>query len=109
MSQLVFWFLTINFVCVCWILFRARTFTIASVMIKRYLFLSSGGPSSLPGWLLALPPGLLALQLLLRKLDVFDKVSRLPLALFGMFLGAFVALLAALLPFGYKPFIYFQF
>jgi alginate O-acetyltransferase complex protein AlgI len=103
------WFVTINFVCLCWILFRARTFETASLLIKRYVFLTDGGTSHLPGWLTFLPPMLLAGQYVLRQCDVFYKVAKLNLVAYALVLGGLGAFIVAMLPFGYKPFIYFQF
>jgi alginate O-acetyltransferase complex protein AlgI len=108
-GQLIAWFLTINFVCLCWILFRASTFSIAILMIKRYLFLAGGGPAHLPDWLTFLPLMLLIGQYLLRRYDVFYEVAQLKLPLYSLVLGGLCALIVAMLPFGYKPFIYFQF
>jgi alginate O-acetyltransferase complex protein AlgI len=103
------WFLTIHFVCLCWILFRAGTFATALLMIKRYLLLTDGGASHLPDWLILLPVSLLIGQYCLRRYDVLYRVAQLPLMLYSPVLGAFGAFIVAMLPFGYKPFIYFQF
>jgi alginate O-acetyltransferase complex protein AlgI len=108
-GKIFFWFLTINFVCICWILFRASSFGIATVLIKRYLLIATGGTSHLPGWLIVLPLILLAVQLLLRRFDVYNTVANLRLRYYSLILGAFSALVVAMLPFGYKPFIYIQF
>jgi alginate O-acetyltransferase complex protein AlgI len=103
------WFLTIHFVCLCWIMFRAGTFSNALLLIKRYLLLAGGGTSHLPDWLTLLPVSLLIGQYCLRRYDAFYKAAELPLKLYSLVLGAFGALIVAMLPFGYKPFIYFQF
>lgn len=108
-GKIFFWFLTINFVCMCWILFRAADFSTASLLIGRYLMLEGGGTSHLPGWLIAFPLGLLAVQYLLRTFDVFNRIATLRLAFYSLILGAMTAVIVAMLPFGYKPFIYFQF
>ncbi len=108
-GQLLGWFVTINFVCVCRILFRARTFETASLLIKRYVFLTDGGTSHLPGWLTFLPPMLLVGQYVLRQCDVFYKIAKLNLVAYALVLGGLGAFIVAMLPFGYKPFIYFQF
>jgi len=53
--------------------------------------------------------GLLAVQFLLRTFDVFRRIATLRLAFYSLILGAMTAVIVAMLPFGYKPFIYFQF
>ncbi|ADW70307.1 MBOAT family O-acyltransferase [Granulicella tundricola] len=46
------WFLTLNFVCLCWILFRSPNFPVAWLMIRRYLFpfaaQAFSGPQTIP-------------------------------------------------------------
>jgi alginate O-acetyltransferase complex protein AlgI len=108
-AKIFFWFITLYFVCLCWILFRSSSFGIASLMIRRNLFIAGGGDLHLPTWLMGLPLGLLALQYVLRRFDVYYRVAHLNLPLYSLTLGAFGAVIVALLPFGYKPFIYFQF
>ena len=108
-GQFAGWLVTINFVCLCWILFRANNFETAALMIRRYLFLSAGGTSDLPGWLIFLPLVLLLGQYVLRRYDVFYKVARLNLPAYSLVLGGLSAFIVAMLPFGYRPFIYFQF
>lgn len=103
------WFLTLNFVCICWIFFRAIDFSTAYHMIGQYFFAMDDGVESIPSWLLALPPGLLALQFFSRKAELPDRISGLSLNRYSALLGVGVAAAAALLPLGYRPFIYFQF
>lgn len=103
------WFLTLNFVCLGWILFRASSFSTAWLLIRRYLFLASGGPMDLPHWLLLFGPTLLLCQILMRRLHLRERMCALSLPWFGFVYGCIWALSIALLPFGYHPFIYFQF
>jgi len=103
------WLITINVVCIWWILFRAPDFSTATLLMARYLGLEGGGEAALPRWLIALPVGLLSLQWVVRKSNVFWRISLLGPTGFAPAFGATVALTVALLPFGYKPFIYFQF
>lgn len=103
------WFLTLNFVCLCWVLFRSPNFATAWLMIKRYLLLDHGGTQTLPLWLAILGPALLLFQLLMRRIDFGSRVYSLSLPQFAFAYGAIWALALSLLPLGYRPFIYFQF
>ena len=103
------WFLTINFVCLCWILFRAPDFPTALLMSKRYLFLDRGGTETIPLWLAAIGPALLCAQAMMRRLRVDDRICALSLNRFALAYGAAWALVLSLLPLGYRPFLYFQF
>lgn len=103
------WLLTLNFVCLCWILFRSPNFSTAWLLIKRYLLLDAGGTQMLPAWLIGLPAGLLVLQYLMRRLDLRARLCELSLPRFVFAYGCGWALAVSMLPFGYRPFIYFQF
>jgi alginate O-acetyltransferase complex protein AlgI len=103
------WFLTLNFVCLCWILFRSSSFATAMLLTKRYLFLDAGGSESLPLWLAGVGPLLLLGQLLMRRLRFEAYVCALSLNQFALAYGGVWALALSLLPLGYRPFIYFQF
>ena len=103
------WFLTLNFVCLCWILFRASNFATALLLTKRYIFLAAGGTERLPLWLAAVGPALLLGQLLMRRWHFEERVCGLSLPRFALVYGGIVALALSLLPLGYRPFIYFQF
>jgi alginate O-acetyltransferase complex protein AlgI len=102
------WFLTLHFVCLGWILFRASTFPIAWVMIRRYVLLglgpAHGGSLTIPMWLALLGPVLLAGQFLMRR-----AFCRMTLPRFALVYGMVWAFALAMLPLGYRPFIYFQF
>jgi alginate O-acetyltransferase complex protein AlgI len=103
------WFLTLNAVCLFWILFRASSFSVAWLLIRRYLFLDLGGSERLPMWLLVLPIALLAGQILMRRTRIGIRIVSLPLGAFATVYGAVWAIAMAMLPLGYRPFIYFQF
>lgn len=103
------WFLTIHFVCICWILFRASTFGTAFLLVKRYLLIDRGGMETLPLWLAVFPAGLLLLQYLTRKINLRSMVCDLGLPQFAFAYGCIWAFAISMLPFGYRPFIYFQF
>jgi alginate O-acetyltransferase complex protein AlgI len=103
------WFLTLNFVCLCWILFRASTFATAWLLIRRYLLLAPGGPQTIPLWLAFLGPMLLLGQIAMRRLRFEKTVTSLSLPQFAAVYGAVWAFALSMLPLGYRPFIYFQF
>jgi alginate O-acetyltransferase complex protein AlgI len=103
------WFLTMNFVCVCWILFRASSFGTAWLLIKRYFLFDRGGDGSLPVWLISFAIGLLLLQYVSRRINLHDLVCDLSLPRFAFAYGCVWAFAISMLPFGYRPFIYFQF
>lgn len=109
MPPLLGWFLTINFVCICWIFFRSESFATALHIASLYLFLSPGGSNTLPLWLSLLPLLLLLIQWLSRKGNVMAKITTLPAPRFAVAYGAAWAVTVAFLPLGYRPFIYFQF
>ena len=103
------WFLTLNFVCLTWILFRSPDFATAWLMMKRYLLIDHGGATSIPLWLAFVGPVLLGGQLLMRRLNFEDTITRLSLPRFALVYGMVWAFAIAMLPLGYRPFIYFQF
>jgi alginate O-acetyltransferase complex protein AlgI len=109
--SLLSWFLTLQFVCLAWIMFRAPNFSTASLVTRQYLFLNHAGPSpeTLPLWLLALPLGLLTGQLLMRRLQAQQHLCSTSLPRFALIYGALWAFAISMLPLGYRPFIYFQF
>jgi alginate O-acetyltransferase complex protein AlgI len=107
--RIVSWFITLNFVCMAWILFRSSTFGIAWLMLRRYLLIDRGGSETIPLWLMTLGPTLLLAQYLMRRMKLQENACRLQLPSFAFAYGVAWALAIALLPLGYRPFIYFQF
>ena len=103
------WFLTLNFVCLCWILFRSPNFGVAWLMIRRYVLLAHGGPQTIPLWLAFVGPALLLCELAMRKWSFGPRTCALSLPKFAFAYGAVWAVALAMLPLGYRPFIYFQF
>jgi alginate O-acetyltransferase complex protein AlgI len=108
-TKFVGWFATINFVCLCWILFRANNFGTAFLLIRRYLLLDRGGDLTIPLWLSLLGPTLLGCQYLMRGAKLQDRLCNLNLPRFGFIYGCAWAFALAMIPLGYRPFIYFQF
>jgi alginate O-acetyltransferase complex protein AlgI len=107
--SLLAWFLTIQFVCLCWILFRASSFSSAIELLRGYLFLKRDGPMSLARELTILPILLLTLQFFLARTLVARKIECLPASSLSFGMGVIAAFMLALLPLGNRPFIYFQF
>ena len=105
------WFLTLNFVCLCWILFRSPNFSVAWLMIHRYLlpFTAPHGSDTIPAWLALVGPALLLGQLAMRRTSFGPRFAALTLPRFALAYGAVWAFALAMLPLGYRPFIYFQF
>jgi alginate O-acetyltransferase complex protein AlgI len=103
------WFLTLNCICVFWILFRATSFSSAWQTIERYCFVVRGGTETLPLWLLFFPPVLLLGQLVMRRTGIGERFAAAPLGIFAAIYGAVWAFAMAMAPLGYRPFIYFQF
>jgi alginate O-acetyltransferase complex protein AlgI len=107
--RVLMWFLTLNFVCIAWIFFRSPDFEIALLMVKRYLFLDRGGMENLPLWLGFFGPALLAFQYVARRERWGETICALSPYWFAFAYGCAWAIALALLPLGYRPFIYFQF
>jgi alginate O-acetyltransferase complex protein AlgI len=103
------WFLTINFVCVSWILFRAKDFQTAGQVLKNCIGVGRPGMLSLPLWLLAFPAVLLVFEWAGKRTGAGEKFRNLRMIPFGLCYGACWAITLSLLPLGAKPFIYFQF
>ncbi|MES2394137.1 MAG: MBOAT family O-acyltransferase [Acidobacteriota bacterium] len=103
------WFLTLQFVCIVWILFRSTSFSEAGFVTRQYFGLAANGLDAFPLWLLWLPPVLLLGQALMRRTQIGERLCATSLQRFAIVYGAAWALAIALLPLGYRPFIYFQF
>jgi D-alanyl-lipoteichoic acid acyltransferase DltB (MBOAT superfamily) len=104
------WFLTFQFVCVGWVLFRAQSLADAWTMLERAL--TAWGPAPLVTVpLLATILLMLASQFVpLAWSERFEaRVAGWPLVAQGAALGLAFALILALAPSGVLPFIYFQF
>ena len=107
--KLVSWFLTMNFVCMAWILFRSPNFATAWLMLRRYVGLAHGGAETIPLWLMLIGPALLLVEIGMRRWNVGGWFAGLTLPRFAFAYGATWAFALAMLPLGYRPFIYFQF
>lgn len=111
LPKFVGWFLTINFVCIAWIFFRADSLSTASSILGQYLLIAKGGSISLPLFLILLPVFLLLVQIIYRKYELIASlyVRRMHPVSFAFCFGSMWAVSISFLPLAYTPFIYFQF
>jgi alginate O-acetyltransferase complex protein AlgI len=107
--KILSWFLTLQFVCICWILFRSPDFLSALQITAKYLFFHTGGAEIFPTRLTLLPILLLLVHFVFYRVRVADRFSAASLPSYSFAMGVTVAFAIAMLPLGYRPFIYFQF
>ena len=101
--------LTFHFVCIGWIFFRAPSMEAVLEFFKA-LGRWNNVPSISAALLLALGIGLFSQRFpQMRRAELRQRFSRLPLMLQGLAFAAVVLLIEALAPQGIPPFIYFQF
>ncbi|MEL7547836.1 MAG: MBOAT family O-acyltransferase [Pseudomonadota bacterium] len=101
--------MTVYWVHLAWIFFRAPDLEHSIMMAKTYLTLQGGGSETLP---IAVWPFLIFLMLIhwgTRQVDVAGAIERLSANKFALVYGASAALALSFVPLGYRPFIYFQF
>jgi len=108
-GQALGWFLTINFVCLVWIFFRATDFHTAWLLVQRYLFLHDGGAQTYPLALMLVPVAALLVEWGGHRLHLMQKIAQLSPYLYAVLYGVLWAVALALLPLNSAPFIYFQF
>lgn len=101
--------LTLGFVCLGWIFFRAESFADAWTVLRACAFLGAGGDQRLDPRLLLLIAALAVLHAHVGRNGLGLWWQRIPGWAFSLALAALVALTLAVLPFDAKPFIYFQF
>ncbi len=101
--------LTLHWVLLAWIFFRAQSFGDAAVLARAFLLFQSPGPLGLDPALLVLAALLLAAQALSAGRRVEDAVERLPDWAFAGTYGTATALAVSFLPLRTDAFIYFQF
>jgi alginate O-acetyltransferase complex protein AlgI len=110
-GALLRWGLTFLSVCVGWIFFRATSFAIAGMVLRRMVSFSGGwegAPMSGVGVYQAI--ALVVVCHLARRFDLWRRWQvRMPASLLGFGYAAAVTLALMLAPVGEKPFIYFQF
>jgi alginate O-acetyltransferase complex protein AlgI len=107
--QWLAWPLTVYWVCVAWIFFRAVDLQHAAPALRSFLFLSSGGGEDLGAWMLWIVAGL-GLVHWLNFRETFSTWWRRPSApVFAAGYGCAFAVVLLFIPPHYAPFIYFQF
>ncbi len=103
------WPLTIYWVCVAWIFFRAVDLKRAGVILKSFVLFKKGGSEDLGGWMLFLVLGLAVIHWLNFRGVFADWWRRAPDLLFAAGYGCAAATVLLFIPARYTPFIYFQF
>ncbi|MEM9057036.1 MAG: MBOAT family protein [Pseudomonadota bacterium] len=103
------WAVTLTWVLIAWVFFRAPDFATASAYLARIAAGADGQQLAQSGWLWAVLPVFLIVQAVARRWQLAEHCSRLPLPVFSSAYGAAMALAVAFVPTGYRPFIYFQF
>ncbi len=103
------WPMTLYFVCLAWVLFRATDLEQAGVVLRSFVLGRGNGTRALPVWLL----GVVLIFGLLHWLNARGEFARWwrrgPDLLFAAGYGCAVAGVLLFVPTHYTPFIYFQF
>ncbi len=101
--------LTLSWVCLLWIFFRAPDWQTAMVFCNKFLFLNPSGTFIAPPWVWGSLVALAAVHWIASRWSPLDYVYRLPEWLFAILLGVVYALAISLAAVNTEPFIYFQF
>ena len=101
--------LTFWFVNLAWVFFRAPNLEQALQIAVSYVTWQSAGSENLPINVWQLLASLLLAHHVGNKVEMLERVSLMPRTAFTCIASAMAALSVALLPQGYRPFIYFQF
>ncbi len=103
------WLLTIYWVCLAWIFFRAVDLSHAAPALRSFLFLPGAGTRDLGAWMLWIVVAL-AFVHWLNSRGIFSAWwRRLPAPAFAAGYGFVSAVVLLFVPQHYAPFIYFQF
>ena len=103
------WPLTVYWVCVAWIFFRAVDLKHAVPALQSFVLFRSGGTEDLGAWMLWIVAAL-AIVHWWNSLGWFSQWwRRLPIPAFAAGYGCAVAVVLLFIPPHYAPFIYFQF
>jgi alginate O-acetyltransferase complex protein AlgI len=103
------WPLTIYWVCVAWIFFRAADLQHAMPALRSFVFFRSAGSEDLGAWMLWIVV-VLAIVHWLNSIGWFSEWwRRLPVPAFAAGYGCAAAIVLLFIPPHYAPFIYFQF
>lgn len=101
--------LTLHWILLTWIFFRAQSFADAAVLARAFVFFHSPGPRTLEPALLFLVVVLVAVHRLSASNRLEEAVERLPDWAFAGAYGTAAALAVFFLPLRTEAFIYFQF
>jgi alginate O-acetyltransferase complex protein AlgI len=109
MSYALSWFVTIYWVCVAWIFFRAGTLDRALVACRSFVLFRDAGTEQLGAWMLLVVVALGFVHWLNFR-GVFSQWWRRgPAPVFAAGYGCAAAIVLLFIPPHYAPFIYFQF
>ena len=103
------WPLTVYWVCVAWIFFRAVDLPHAVPALRSFLFLPSGGTEDLGAWMLWIVAALGLVHWLNFRGAFSEWWRRPPAPAFAAGCGCAFAVVLLFIPPHYAPFIYFQF
>jgi alginate O-acetyltransferase complex protein AlgI len=103
------WALTIYWVCLAWIFFRAVDLPHAAPALRSFVFLPSAGTQDLGTWMLWVVAGLAFIHWLNSRGVFSTWWRRPPTAVFAAGYGCAFAVVLLFIPPHYAPFIYFQF
>jgi alginate O-acetyltransferase complex protein AlgI len=103
------WLLTMYWVCLAWICFRAVDLPHAAPVLRSFVFLPSAGTEDLGGWMLWIVAGLGFVHWLNCRGVFSTWWRRPPTAIFAAGYGCAFAVVLVFIPPHYAPFIYFQF
>ena len=103
------WALTMYWVCLAWIFFRAVDLPHAGPALRSFVFLPSAGTQDLGTWMLSVVAGLAFVHWLNSRGIFASWWRRPPPAVFAAGYGCAFAVVLLSIPPHYAPFIYFQF
>jgi len=101
--------ITLWFVCVCWILFRATSFESAGVVIRSFILLQGNGDQTPSAYWLLMFAILYCGHRLAIPLRKTNLIERTPNWFFAVGYGLLFAITFAFMVVDHPPFIYFQF
>jgi D-alanyl-lipoteichoic acid acyltransferase DltB (MBOAT superfamily) len=105
----VAWPLTIYWVCIAWIFFRAVDLKRAGIILNSFVLFRNGGSEDLGAAMLFLVLGLAIVHWMNSRGLFANWWRRLPSPLFAAGYGCTAATVLLFIPARYTPFIYFQF
>jgi alginate O-acetyltransferase complex protein AlgI len=103
------WPITIYWVCLAWIFFRAHDLTRAVTTLKQFVLFRGGGSEHLHRWMLFVIVALAFVHWLNSRRWFGEPWRSWPAPIFAAAYGCTAALVLLFVPPNYTPFIYFQF